>query len=146
MSTMSSGARQELVAAVAVPTSVPALEQHGHLSLDPAVRERLLTVSAATIDRRLATARAVTRRRRRPRACWPGTRFPLRRRTGCALCSGRGPARALGRDAELVEAITTYLASRNDNPKAYQWKADGAKTLAKIRRAREALLTASHVT
>ena len=41
--------------------------------------------------------------------------------------------------AELVKAITTYLACRNENPKPYQWKADGAKTLAKIRRAREAL-------
>ena len=51
-----------------LPTLVPALEHHGHLSLDPAVRERLLAVSAATIDRRLASARAVTagqRRRRR---------------------------------------------------------------------------------
>ena len=35
-----------------LPTLVPALEHHGHLSLDPAVRERLLAVSAATIDRR----------------------------------------------------------------------------------------------
>ena len=33
-----------------LPTLLPALEQHGHLSLDPAVREQLLTVSAATID------------------------------------------------------------------------------------------------
>ena len=41
--------------------------------------------------------------------------------------------------AELVEAIATYLASRNENPKPYKWKADGAKTLAKIQRAREAL-------
>ena len=41
-----------------LPTLVPALEHHGHLSLDPAVRERLLAVSAATIDRRLASARA----------------------------------------------------------------------------------------
>ena len=51
-----------------LPTLVPALEHHGHLSLDPAVRERLLAVSAATIDRHLASARAVTagqRRRRR---------------------------------------------------------------------------------
>ena len=39
--------------------------------------------------------------------------------------------------AELVEAIVTYLASRNENPKPYQWKADGAKTLAKIQKARE---------
>ena len=41
--------------------------------------------------------------------------------------------------AELVEAIVTYLASRNENPKPYQWKADGAKTLAKIQKARETL-------
>ena len=34
--------------------------------------------------------------------------------------------------AELVEAITTYLVRRNENPKPYKWKADGAKTLAKI--------------
>ena len=47
--------------------------------------------------------------------------------------------------AELVEAITTYLASRNENPKPYTWKADGAKTLAKIQRSREALETASQV-
>ena len=41
--------------------------------------------------------------------------------------------------AELVEAITAYLACRNENPKPYQWKAEGAKTLAKIQRARETL-------
>ena len=36
--------------------------------------------------------------------------------------------------AELVEAVTAYLACRNENPKLYKWKADGAKTLAKIQR------------
>ena len=40
---------------------------------------------------------------------------------------------------ELVKAITTYLAYRNETPKPYKWKAEGAKTLAKIRRAQEAL-------
>ena len=35
-----------------------ALERHGHLSLDPTVREQLLTVSASTIDRMLSGARA----------------------------------------------------------------------------------------
>ena len=43
-----------------LPTLVPALERHGHLTLDPRVRRQLMTVSAATIDRRLASARAVT--------------------------------------------------------------------------------------
>ena len=47
--------------------------------------------------------------------------------------------------AELVEAITAYLACRNENPKPYQWKAAGAKTLAKIQRSREALEKAGQV-
>ena len=47
--------------------------------------------------------------------------------------------------SELVEEITAYLAHRNENPKPYRWKADGAKTLAKIHRAREALAEASAV-
>ena len=53
-----------------LPILVPALERHGHLTLDPRVREQLMAVNAATIDRRLAPARAVTagqRRRRRSR-------------------------------------------------------------------------------
>lgn len=37
-----------------LPTLVEAAERHGHLHLDPLVRERLLRVSAATIDRILA--------------------------------------------------------------------------------------------
>lgn len=47
--------------------------------------------------------------------------------------------------SELVEEITGYLAHRNENPKPYQWKADGAKTLAKIHRAREALARPSQL-
>jgi hypothetical protein len=41
-----------------LPALVPALEHHGHLSLDEAVRSRVLAVSAATIDRLLAGKRA----------------------------------------------------------------------------------------
>ena len=48
-----------------LPILVPALERHGHLSLDPKVREQLMAVSAATIDRRLAEPRSVTRGQRR---------------------------------------------------------------------------------
>ena len=48
--------------------------------------------------------------------------------------------------AELVDAITDYLACRNENPRPYKWKADGAKTLAKIQRSREALEKARRVT
>jgi hypothetical protein len=40
-----------------LPTLVTALERHGHMTLDPVVREHLLTASAATIDRLLATRR-----------------------------------------------------------------------------------------
>src|SRR5205823_12817620 len=34
-----------------LPSLVAALERHGHLNLDAAVRQRVLAVSAATIDR-----------------------------------------------------------------------------------------------
>ena len=65
-----------------LPTLVPALEHHGHLSLDSAVRERLLAVSAATIDRRLASARAVTAgQRRRRRSALNGLRGSVPVRT-----------------------------------------------------------------
>ena len=67
-----------------LPTLLPALERHGHLSLDPAVRERLLTVSAATIDRRLAAARAVTAAERR------------RRRFGLSGLRSKVPVRTFG--------------------------------------------------
>ena len=36
---------------------IDAMERHGHLKLDPAVRESLLSMSAATIDRLLKTVR-----------------------------------------------------------------------------------------
>lgn len=46
-----------------------AMERHGHLALEPVVREHLLSVSAATIDRLLAPVRGtVGRRRKRRRA------------------------------------------------------------------------------
>lgn len=40
---------------------------------------------------------------------------------------------------ELKRAIFNYLAERNDAPRRYVWRAEGAKILAKIQRAREAL-------
>jgi transposase len=40
---------------------------------------------------------------------------------------------------ELVRAIESYLADRNQDPKKYVWRASGLKILEKIRRAREAL-------
>lgn len=53
-----------------IPVLVAAMERHGHLALDPAVRERLDLISAATIDRLLAPVRREAgsrdRRRRAP--------------------------------------------------------------------------------
>lgn len=44
-----------------LPVLVTALERHGHLKLDDAVRERLFKASAATIDRLLAPTRVAAR-------------------------------------------------------------------------------------
>ncbi|CAB3743292.1 ISNCY family transposase ISBj12 [Paraburkholderia phenoliruptrix] len=41
-----------------IPKLVNAMERHGHLDLDPVIKVKLLEVSAATIDRMLANARA----------------------------------------------------------------------------------------
>lgn len=43
-----------------LPTLVEAMERHGHLHLDETVRALLLSISAATIDRRLQKVRAQT--------------------------------------------------------------------------------------
>ena len=63
----------------ALPNFVDSMERHGHLSLDPAVRERLLSASAATLDRLLkpirATAGSRSKRRRRP---YMGSQVPVR--------------------------------------------------------------------
>ncbi len=47
------------------PLLVDAMERHGHLLLEPEVRERLLAMSAATMDRALRAAKAGDGRRRR---------------------------------------------------------------------------------
>ena len=40
-----------------IPMLVDAMERHGHLDLDPVIKTKVLQVSAATIDRVLASAR-----------------------------------------------------------------------------------------
>jgi hypothetical protein len=45
---------------------------------------------------------------------------------------------SFGSVRELSEAIITYLADRNEQPRLYRWKAKGEEILAKIQRAREA--------
>jgi Integrase core domain len=52
-----------------LPTLVEAMERHDHLCLDETIRERLLSLSAATIDRRLQQVRVQAsgaRRKKRP--------------------------------------------------------------------------------
>ncbi len=51
-----------------IPVLLPALERHGQLSIDEAIRARLLAISAATIDRLLSEVRLVARGGRRHRA------------------------------------------------------------------------------
>ena len=55
-----------------IPTLLPAMERHGHLELVPEIRAALLEISAATIDRALASQRQRSgsgpRRRRSPSA------------------------------------------------------------------------------
>ncbi len=41
-----------------IPVLIDAMERHGHLELDPIVKDKLLQVSAATIDRALADTRS----------------------------------------------------------------------------------------
>lgn len=41
---------------VLLPQLIPAIEKHGHLSLNPTLREQLLKVSASSIDRLLKEA------------------------------------------------------------------------------------------
>lgn len=48
-----------------IPTLLAAMERHGHLQLDIGVRQQLLTMSAATMDRLLKPVRDVARQGRR---------------------------------------------------------------------------------
>ena len=63
----------------ALPSMVESLEKHGHLDLDPGVRRRLFSASAATIDRLLRPIReqAGSRRKRKQKRKMAG-RIPVR--------------------------------------------------------------------
>jgi hypothetical protein len=62
-----------------LPSLVPSLERHGHLALDASVRQRLFSVSAATIDRLLASVRSqACGRRKRKAANRSGAQIPIR--------------------------------------------------------------------
>ena len=63
----------------ALPHLVESMERHGHVDLDPEVRERLLSASAATLDRLLKPIRSTAgSRRRRGRRKPMGHRIPVR--------------------------------------------------------------------
>ncbi len=62
-----------------LPTLIPAMERHGDLTLDPTVRQLLLAVSPATIDRLLAPIRGTAgRRRKRQRVTESSRQIPIR--------------------------------------------------------------------
>ena len=64
-----------------VPVLLPALERHGHLKLDTGVREKVLAVSASTIDRMLAMARRRVDGRKTRRGTKPAIRRAIPVRT-----------------------------------------------------------------
>ena len=62
----------------AMPHLVESMERHGHLDLDPEVKTRVLSASAATLDRLLKPVRAtVAVRRKRRRRLSPGRNIPV---------------------------------------------------------------------
>lgn len=50
-----------------IPILLAAMERNGHLKLDAEIRAKILSMSAATIDRLLRTPRSATRARKPPR-------------------------------------------------------------------------------
>ena len=62
-----------------LPQFVQAMEQHGHLRLDPSVRKRLLSASAATLDRLLSPIRRTAKgRKKRPQQSQPRRQVQVR--------------------------------------------------------------------
>jgi hypothetical protein len=62
-----------------LPSLIAALERHGHLALDDAVRQGVLSASAATIDRLLTSVRSNTsRRKKRKTSTKPSRQVPVR--------------------------------------------------------------------
>lgn len=47
-----------------MPQLIPAMEKHGHISLNPALREQLMRISASSIDRLLKEARTTAGKKR----------------------------------------------------------------------------------
>ncbi|HMB03082.1 MAG TPA: transposase family protein [Isosphaeraceae bacterium] len=62
-----------------LPDLLAAMERHGHLALDPLIRQHLLTISPATIDRLLRPIRAAAGQRRKQKRTTKSSReIPIR--------------------------------------------------------------------
>jgi hypothetical protein len=105
-----------------LPILLQALERHGHVHLDDTVRTRVLSVSAATIDRVLAPTRAaVNGGNRAARRAKPaiGRFCPFTLRNGCSSVKGQNPLsnRACGFPAHgLPMVFVTEHARRGGRP------------------------------
>lgn len=94
-----------------LPLLLESLERHGHLALDPEVREKLRTISSATIDRLLAPVRKTSpgNGRRRP----PRARSAVQRRTPVRTFSGWGEVSEAGRlEIDLVVHSGRWMEGR----------------------------------
>lgn len=61
-----------------LPSLIESMEHHGHIDLEPALRDKLMSVSAATIDRLLKPIRANSKRRRRKRKTSASRQVPTK--------------------------------------------------------------------
>jgi hypothetical protein len=94
-----------------LPLLLESLERHGHLVLDPEVREKLLTISSATIDRLLATVRKTSPGNgwRRP----PRARSAVQRRTPVRTFNGWGEVKEAGwLEIDLVAHCGKWMEGR----------------------------------
>lgn len=115
---------------------VEALEHHGELTLDPSVRSQLLTMSAATVDRRLAPVRKQLaikgRSGTKPGSLLKG-QIPIRTfsewddtRVGFAQIDlvahdGGNPAGEFGQALTLTDVATGWTENRALRNKAQRW-------------------------
>ncbi|MEO1004206.1 MAG: transposase, partial [Cyanobacteria bacterium J06638_7] len=97
--------------AALLPLLVESLERHGHLDLEPGVRQKLLTISSATIDRLLAPVR-----KNSPANGWrrpPRARSAVARRTPMRTFNGWGKVSEAGwLEIDLVAHCGKWMEGR----------------------------------
>jgi len=94
-----------------LPLLLESLERHGHLALDPEVREKLITISSATIERMLAPVRKTSPGNgwRRP----PRARSAVQRRTPVRTFNGWGEVSEAGwLEIDLVAHCGKWMEGR----------------------------------